>query len=212
MFLDPSSFSYLLIQLGGERLNTFVNLVLLVAFVQGTIACIMTHGRLVWAGFRDGWLPEPVNGWLAYVHPKLKTPVVAFLTLTALDILASFSSSMVGLVVAQFAAMVFYTSAVAIAAFVVRYRKDAPDRFMMPWWPLWPIIAIVSLVAMLSGQSLRDVLLSPIIMGVAAAYYLIYLRPRRDTKWRLLDPPEPEETIGTATAVVTGTEQPVMAD
>ena len=55
----------------------------------------------------------------------------------------------------------------------------------MPLWPLPPLVALVGVTVTVVLQTSRDLA----IVAAGVVYDAVYLRPRRDTHWVLLDPP-----------------------
>jgi hypothetical protein len=77
---------------------------------------------------------------------------------------------------------------IALAALYSRmYEKDAYRPYKMPLWPVPPLVALAGTLWTLSLQSWNDLLITAAILGVALAYYYIYLRPRGDTHWEMLE-------------------------
>jgi hypothetical protein len=62
----------------------------------------------------------------------------------------------------------------------------------MPLWPLPPLLALVGVAVTVLLQTGRDLAIVAGILAAGLLYDALYLRPRRDTHWILLDPPAGE--------------------
>ena len=58
----------------------------------------------------------------------------------------------------------------------------------MPLWPLSPVVALAGVVVTVLLQTGRDLAIVAAILAAGLLYDAVYLRPRRDTHWILLDP------------------------
>ena len=77
---------------------------------------------------------------------------------------------------------------IAFAALYSRiFEKDAYRPYKMPLWPLPPLVALVGTIWTLSLQSWSDLLITAAILAAALVYYYVYLRPRGDTHWEMLE-------------------------
>ena len=75
---------------------------------------------------------------------------------------------------------------IALSALASRLRQPGLARpYRMPLWPLTPVVALAGVAVTVSLQTGRDL-----------AYESVYLRPRRDTHWILLEPPAGERDVG----------------
>jgi hypothetical protein len=66
----------------------------------------------------------------------------------------------------------------------------------MPLWPLTPVVALAGVAVTVSLQTGRDLAIVAGILAAGLAYESVYLRPRRDTHWILLEPPAGERDVG----------------
>jgi hypothetical protein len=66
----------------------------------------------------------------------------------------------------------------------------------MPLWPLPPLVALAGVAATVLLQTGRDLAIVAGILAAGVLYEAVYLRPRRDTHWLLLDPLTAEQDAG----------------
>lgn len=199
----PTPMSYILTSLGGETVNTIVSLLIFVAIFNGCLAIVVLMSRIVFGSGRDKIWPEPISTWLAAVHPRYKTPWVAAVVMAIIGAVLTATSNIAAVVTFTGVILVFTYILIALSAIVVRVRyKDLPPHYRMPLWPLWPLIGLAGTGYVLSQMALKDVLIA---LGFAVAglvYYYAYLRPRRETRWLMLETAEEggEAPLESATA------------
>jgi amino acid transporter len=96
--------------------------------------------RCLYALAHEGYLPRVVE----YVHPRLKTPVVAIVATGVVTLVIALSGSYVELavisVVARFAQ--YIPTCAAVLYFRARRPDDVPG-FRIPWGPTVPVLAIL---------------------------------------------------------------------
>ncbi|MGP4020159.1 APC family permease [Saccharopolyspora sp. 5N708] len=171
---------------GGPALSTFVSLAVAAAILNAVIVMVLQNARVIYASARDQAWPAPVNRALARLHPRWKSPWVSTLVVgvpgAALAGLVDIESliGLTGVVVA-----VLYLL-IAIAALRVR-RSTGPTAWRMPLWPVPALVTAAAIVLALANQSLADLLLTAAVAVLAAAYYAVHLRRRRDTHWVMTD-------------------------
>ena len=86
---------------------------------------------------------------------------------------------------------------IALSALASRLRQPRRARpYRMPLWPLPPLVALVGVAVTVVLQTSRDLAIVAAILAAAVVYDAVYLRPRRDTHWILLDPPAAEPDVG----------------
>lgn len=189
LFTSATPMSYVLTALGGSTLNTLVLIGVLCAIFNGTIAILLSYGRVLYSSGRDKTWPEPISRWLAITHPRFKSPWVATALLGVVGGLLTYFSNVAALVTFTGVLLVVLYGLVALAALVSRLTQRGLIRpYKMPLWPLWPIIGLVGCVVVFTQQSLSDMGICVAIFLVAGIYYLVYLRPRRATHRVMLDP------------------------
>jgi amino acid transporter len=78
---------------------------------------------------------------------------------------------------------------IALSALVSRLRQPGLARpWRMPLWPLPPLVALAGVAATVALQTGQDLAIVAGILATGVLYDLVYLRPRRDTHWLLLEP------------------------
>lgn len=207
--------SYVLTSLGGNVLNTLILVGVLCAIFNGTIAILLSYGRVLYSSGRDKTWPEPISRWLAATHPRFKSPWVATALLGVIGGLLTYFSNVASLVTFTGVLLVVLYGLVALSALVSRLRQRNLVRpYKMPWWPLWPIIGLVGCVVVFTQQSFSDMGICAAIFVVAALYYLFYLRPRRATHWVMLDPAHSDEAevVGGEAELPTGSAGSLQAE
>jgi amino acid transporter len=188
----PAPMSYLVRALGGDRLVTVVTLALVATFFNILLAVLLEYARILYSSGRDRAWPEPLSRALCRIHPTTRTPVVASLAIgaAALTLAAVTFASLT--VVATFAL-------IALSALVSRLRAPHLARpYRMPLWPLPPVVALAGVAVTVLLQTGVDLAVVAGILAAGLLYDALYLRPRRDTHWVLLDPlvDEPDTALG----------------
>lgn len=187
--------SYVLTALGGNTLNTLVLIGVLLAIFNGTIAILLTYGRVLYSSGRDKTWPEPISRWLGTTHPRFHSPWVATALLGIVGGLLTYFSNVAALVTFTGVLLVILYGLVALSALVSRFtQRNLVRPYKMPLWPVWPLIGLAGCVVVFTQQSLSDMGICAIILAVAAIYYFAYLHPRRATHWVMLDPAHSDET------------------
>ncbi|MYV99499.1 APC family permease [Streptomyces sp. SID3343] len=168
----------------GHGTATFVGLCVALAIINAGVVMVIQNSRVVYASARDRAWPEPVNRAFGKVNrfgsPWISTLVVgvpgALLCFVTLDTL----EDVTGVAVAALYLVV------AIAALYARrgVHKSA-QAWRMPLWPVIPILLIAFMVYVLTKQEPKALLISGGVLVVAALYWLLYLRPRQDTRWKI---------------------------
>jgi amino acid transporter len=181
--------SYLVRSLGGDTLATIITLSLVAAIFNALLAALVEWARVLYTSGRDCAWPAPVSRALAYLHPTTRTPIVATLALgAAVGVLTAITDQ---------AAAVTFTSVILVATFaliavsalVSRLRQTNTVRpYCMPLWPLPPVVALAGVALTAWLQTGKDLVIVGGLGLAGALYYAAYLRPRRDTHWRILDP------------------------
>jgi hypothetical protein len=60
--------------------------------------------------------------------------------------------------------------------------------YRLPLWPLPPLVALAGVATTVLLQTGRDLAIVAAILAAGLLYDVLYLRPRRDTHWLLLEP------------------------
>jgi amino acid transporter len=189
----PAPMSYLVSSLGGEGLVSVLTLALVAAIFNVLLVSVLDFSRILYGSGRDRVWPAPVSRALAYVHPKAKTPTVATLTLGTAALALTAVSDQATAVTFTSLILVVSFALVALSALVSRLRQPGLARpYRMPLWPLPPVVALAGVAVTASLQTGRDLAIVAGILLVGTVYLVVYLRPRRDTHWILLAPPDGE--------------------
>jgi amino acid transporter len=78
---------------------------------------------------------------------------------------------------------------IALSALVSRVRQPDLERpWRIPLWPLPLLVALAGVAATVVLQTGRDLAIVAGILAAGVLYDAVYLRPRRDSHWLLLDP------------------------
>ncbi|MFC4909784.1 APC family permease [Actinomadura gamaensis] len=178
---------------GGSALDTALSLAIALAILNAVIAIVLLTARLLFSSGRDGtWSPRVDRG-LRAIHPRFGTPWVATVLTGALSAAACFVPERFLLVVTGTSLVVVY-GALCLAVLAGRRNgTTAHAAYRMPWFPLAPVAALAALGYVIY-QNARDpavgrpsLLVTALVMAVAAAYFVLVLRRRGG--WVLKDAP-----------------------
>lgn len=179
--------------LGGARLDDLVSLAVVIAMFNASLAGMLSLGRIFYSSGRDRAWPGPTSGWMAYVHPGWKTPIVATLFIGLVGAAVTATTNLATVVTFAALLLVVLYAFSATAGLVSRLTQKTIDRpYRMPLWPVPPLVALVGAVIITSQSSLNDVAIVAGILAVGVLYYVFYLRPRPD-RW-VMRAPVGEET------------------
>jgi amino acid transporter len=186
----PVPMSHLIRALGGDRLVTVITLALVATFFNILLAVQLEYARILYASGRDLTWPAPLSQALARVHPRTRTPVVASLAIGVAALALTAVSDYAAAVTFASLTVVVTFAMIALSALVSRRRQpDLTRPYRMPLWPLPPLVALVGVAATVLLQTKRDLAIVAGILAAGLLYEAVYLRPRRETHWILLDPP-----------------------
>ncbi|GGX54219.1 APC family permease [Streptomyces fructofermentans] len=178
-----------------SAVGTFVSLCVALAIINAGIVMVIQNSRVLFASARDKAWPAPVNGvlsklgrfgspWVATLLVGVPGAVLCFVDLDTLYGITGVSVTSMYLLV-------------AVAALLARRGPHAhAPAWRMPLWPAMPVVLIAVLAYVLSTQEARHLLWTGGITAVATLYWVLYLRPRRGTRWLVTVP----EDLGTAEA------------
>ncbi|WP_406286992.1 APC family permease [Embleya sp. NBC_00896] len=163
---------------------TFIGLCIALAIINAGVVMVIQNSRVVYASARDRAWPEPINRAFGKVNrfgsPWISTLVVgvpgALLCFVDLEILGEVTGVAV-------AALYLVVAGAALAA--RRGTHKGTQAWRMPLWPVVPIALIASMVYVLTEQPIRALLITGGVLVVASLYWLLYLRPRQDTRWKI---------------------------
>ncbi|MFI0216224.1 APC family permease [Streptomyces lydicus] len=182
----------MVVQWSNSGVGTFVSLCIALAIINAAIVMVIQNSRVVFSSARDAAWPTPVNRVFSHVGRRFGSPWAATLAVGVPGAALCFVnldtlSEVTGVAVA--AMYVF----VALGALVSR-RGDHKHRmaWRMPLWPTIPALLIVVLAWVLYQQSVKSLVVTGVIVAVAALYWAFYLRPRQETHW-VISIPEDEQ-------------------
>lgn len=155
------------------------------AILNAVIVMVLQNGRVIYASARDQAWPAPVNAVLTRLHPRLNTPVPATLAVALPGALLAYLADIESLlgVTAVIVSSVYLL--LAIGALAV--RRTPHSGWKMPLWPLAPLVVIVALTYALSQSASVDLAITAGIVLAAVAYEVLYLRPRRGSRFLVDD-------------------------
>jgi len=114
-------------------LNAPVSVGVLLAIFNGNIAIMLTYGRIVYSSGRNKAWPEPVSGWLASVHPRLKSPWIATMVVGLIGALLTYFSNVAALVTFTGVLLIVLYGLVALSALVSRFtQRNLARPYKMP--------------------------------------------------------------------------------
>ncbi|WP_165968164.1 amino acid permease [Saccharopolyspora elongata] len=191
-----SPMNYFLLARGGPAVNTIVSLGIAIAVINAVIAIMLQLGRSLYSAARDRSWPDAISGPLTWVHPRLRTPVVATLTVAALGTLAYWLLPFQVLLLGSGASLVITYVVVGLAALVGRIRgRTRRAAYRMPGWPLPPLLLLATMVVVVYENLVSDwvpVSIALAILAIGYVYYYGYIHPRREDRWTLPDPVDEE--------------------
>jgi amino acid transporter len=151
------------------------------AILNAVIVMVLQNGRVMYASGRDQAWPAPVNAALTRLHPRFHTPVVATLAVALPGAVFAYLfdiESLLGITGVIVAAVYLLLAVGALAA-----RRTPHTGWKMPLWPLAPVVVILALGYALTQSGVVDLLITAGIVVAALGYEVLYLRPRRDTRF-----------------------------
>jgi amino acid transporter len=186
---DPTSYS--LEARGGTVVNNVISVGIAIAIINAVLTILLQLGRLLFASARDQSWPDWINRPFATVHPRLRTPVTATLTVGIAGALLLWLVSFDVLLTVTGASLLITYALVALAAFVGRRRgRTSRTAYRMPAWPAIPLLMLVATVVV--GYEVWTADWVPVIVALAIfaaglPYYYLFLHPRRGDRWTLPD-------------------------
>ncbi|MEV6736653.1 APC family permease [Streptomyces sp. NPDC051104] len=162
--------------------GTFVSLCVALAIINAGIVMVIQNSRVLFASARDKAWPEPVNNALARLG-RFGSPWVATLVVGVPGALLCFVNldTLYGVTGVSVTGMYLL---VAVAALLARRGAHAhTPAWRMPLWPAMPVLLIAVLGYILTQQEATYLLWTGGITAAATLYWVLYLRPRRTTRW-----------------------------
>jgi len=165
----------------GHGVAAAVSAGIALAILNAVIVMVLQNGRVMYASGRDQAWPAPVNAALTRLHPRFGTPVVATLAVALPG--AAFAyfvdiESLLGVTGVIVAVVYLLLAAGALAA-----RRRPHAGWKMPLWPLAPAVVIIALGYAVSQSAPKDLAVTAGIIVAALGYEVLYLRPRRGTRF-----------------------------
>ncbi|MDF3297591.1 APC family permease [Streptomyces tropicalis] len=175
-----------------SAVGTFVSLCVALAIINAGIVMVIQNSRVLFASARDKAWPEPVNHLFSRLG-RFGSPWVSTLAVGIPGALLCFVNldTLYGVTGVSVTAMYLLVAVAALLARRGSHRHTPAWR--MPLWPAMPILLIAVLAYILSQQETSYLLWTGGITAVATLYWVLYLRPRRDTRW-LVSIPEDART------------------
>jgi len=191
--------SYVLNADSGSTLTDIVSIGVALALFNAIIASLLAMGRVLYSSARDNAWPQPLNGWLASIHPRFRTPWIATIVIGVACTVLTALSNIATLVTFVSVVLCVLYALIGISALVSRFTQRNLSRpYKMPMWPVPVLVALVGVGLTLSKQKGSDLVIVGCIIGGAAIYYVVYLMSRPKTHWTLravLTPPEEEDEV-----------------
>lgn len=185
---DANPLQYLITHLAGKGLYDAISLAVAGAIFNATVALLLLYSRIFFSSGRDRAWPGRVNDWLAAVHPTRRTPWIATILGGVVGIALVVLTNVLTLSTWTGVALAIDYGLIAVAALVSRVRNpDLHRPYRMPLWPVAPLVGIVGCVLVLSKQAHKDLKVSAIVAVASLVYYVVYLRPRKDTHMLVYD-------------------------
>jgi amino acid transporter len=191
--LATGNFSEFVHQWGGHGIGMAVNVAIAIAILNAVIVMVLQNGRVVFASARDRSWPAPVNEALTRLHPRYNTPWVATLAIGIPGAVLAYAvniESLLGITSVIVSAMYVV---LALAALRVRRQPTTVAGWRMPLWPLPPLLVVVAVGYALFGASRSDVIVTGVILALAAAYYVLYLARRPEERFVVVSPSDDVE-------------------
>jgi APA family basic amino acid/polyamine antiporter len=133
---------------------------------------ILSSPRMVFAFGRDGALPE----FFAHVHPRYRSPDVAIVTYATIAFALSVSGTFEQLaVLSNVAVLLMYLLCCAGCWVLIakNFREAGDQPLTFPGMKIVPAIAIVAIIWILAHATLREFVVTGIVLVTASILYLI---------------------------------------
>lgn len=139
---------------------------------------ILSSPRMIFAFGRDGALPQ----FFAHVHPRYRSPDVAIITYAAIAFVLSISGTFEKLaVLSNVAVLLMYLLCCAACWFLVQrdVRADGARPFNFPGMKIVPALAIVAILWILWHATVREFLVTGIVLALASILYFVRVQLRQ---------------------------------
>ncbi|MFE2427170.1 APC family permease [Streptomyces sp. NPDC059373] len=176
-----------------SAMGTFISLCIALAIINAGIVMVIQNSRVLYASARDRAWPKPVNRAFGRLGGRFGSPWVATLAVGVPGAVLCFVpvETLSGVTGVAVAAMYIVVAVASLASRRGEHKKRQAWR--MPLWPAVPVLLIAVLAYVLTQQTTRDLLITGGIVAVSCLYWLLYLRPKRETRWVIS---VPEEELG----------------
>jgi basic amino acid/polyamine antiporter, APA family len=138
---------------------------------------ILSSPRMIFAFGRDGALPQ----FFAHVHPRNRSPDVAIITYAALAFALSISGTFERLAVLSNVAVLLMYLLCCAACWVLVQRDVRSDGkpFNFPGMKVVPALAILAIVWILAHATVREFLVTGIVLALSSVFYFARTEFRR---------------------------------
>jgi amino acid transporter len=138
---------------------------------------ILSSPRMIFAFGRDGALPQ----FFAHVNPRYRSPDVAIITYATLAFALSISGTFERLAVLSNVAVLLMYLLCCAACWILVQRDVRSDGkpFNFPGMKIVPALAIVAIIWILTHATLREFVVTGIVLALASIVYLIRGQVRR---------------------------------
>src|SRR6266704_3343112 len=138
---------------------------------------IFSSPRMIFAFGRDGALPT----FFAHVHPRYRSPDVAIMTYATLAFALSISGTFEKLaVLSNVAVLLMYLLCCASCWFLVqRDMRSDGEPFNFPGMKIVPALAILAILWILAHATVREFVVTGIVLALASIVYLVRGQLRR---------------------------------
>jgi amino acid transporter len=138
---------------------------------------ILSSPRMIFAFGRDGALPQ----FFAHVHPRYRSPDIAIVTYAALGFVLSLSGTFERLAVLSNVAVLLMYLLCCAACWVLVQRDVRSDGkpFNFPAMRIVPALAIVAIFWILAHATLREFLVTGIVLVLSSVLYFARTALRR---------------------------------
>src|SRR5438105_3249766 len=137
---------------------------------------ILSSPRMVFAFGRDGALPE----FFAHVHSRYRSPDVAIVTYATLAFALSVSGTFEQLAVLSNVAVLLMYLLCCAGCWVLVQRDVRSDGqpFNFPGMKIVPALAIIAIIWILAHATMREFVVTGIVLAVASVFYLARVQLR----------------------------------
>ncbi|WP_037607527.1 APC family permease [Streptacidiphilus rugosus] len=175
-----------------SAVGTFVSLCIALAIINAAIVMVIQNSRVLYASARDKAWPAPVNRAFSDLSKRYGSPWIATLAVGLPGAALCFANLDTLSLVTGVAVTLLY-ACVAVAALGARRGKHREAKaFRMPLWPVVPIVILAVLAYVMLQQDTLSLWITGGITAAAALYWVVYLRPRPETRW-VITVPEDEK-------------------